>query len=48
MLQENSVALVAGKGHEEYQEVLGVKTPFSDGEQAARALARWQRVRSFG
>ena len=44
----HDVLLLAGKGHEEYQEVLGVKTPFSDGEQAARALARWQRVRSFG
>lgn len=43
----HDVLLLAGKGHEEYQEVLGVKTPFSDGEQAARALVRWQRARSF-
>jgi UDP-N-acetylmuramoyl-L-alanyl-D-glutamate--2,6-diaminopimelate ligase len=36
------VLLIAGKGHEDYQEVMGVKRPFSDLEQARRALA--QRV----
>jgi UDP-N-acetylmuramoyl-L-alanyl-D-glutamate--2,6-diaminopimelate ligase len=33
------VVLVAGKGHEDYQEVRGVKTPFSDIAQARSALA---------
>lgn len=34
------VVLIAGKGHEDYQEIRGVKTPFSDIEQARQALAR--------
>jgi UDP-N-acetylmuramyl-tripeptide synthetase len=33
------VVLLAGKGHEDYQEVQGVKHPFSDVDEAARALA---------
>jgi UDP-N-acetylmuramoyl-L-alanyl-D-glutamate--2,6-diaminopimelate ligase len=33
--------LVAGKGHESYQEIMGVKYPFSDAEAAQRALASW-------
>ena len=32
------VILVAGKGHEDYQEVVGVKQPFSDVVQAQAAL----------
>ena len=32
------VVLIAGKGHEAYQEILGEKLPFSDIEVAARAL----------
>ena len=34
------VMLVAGKGHEDYQEVAGARLPFSDLEQVAQALAR--------
>lgn len=33
------VVLLAGKGHEDYQEVMGVKRPFSDMAEAQRALA---------
>ena len=33
------VVLVAGKGHEDYQDVAGVKHPFSDATEAAAALA---------
>ena len=33
------VILLAGKGHEPYQEIGGRKLPFSDAEQAAHALA---------
>ncbi len=33
--------LVAGKGHETYQEISGVKYPFSDVEVAQRALQSW-------
>ncbi|MBL0945624.1 MAG: UDP-N-acetylmuramoyl-L-alanyl-D-glutamate--2,6-diaminopimelate ligase [Hydrogenophaga sp.] len=32
------VVLIAGKGHEDYQEIRGVKTPFADIEHARRAL----------
>jgi len=34
--------LLAGKGHETYQEILGVKHPFSDIEHAQRALDSWR------
>jgi len=33
--------LVAGKGHEDYQERNGVRAPFSDVDTAAAALAQW-------
>ena len=36
----SDVVLIAGKGHEDYQEVAGVKQPFSDIAEAERALAR--------
>jgi UDP-N-acetylmuramyl tripeptide synthase len=32
------VVLLAGKGHEAYQESAGIRTPFSDPEQARTAL----------
>lgn len=34
----SDVVLIAGKGHEETQEIAGVKLPFSDSEHAAKAL----------
>jgi UDP-N-acetylmuramyl-tripeptide synthetase len=37
------VILIAGKGHEDYQEVQGVKHPFSDAAEAAAALAQRSR-----
>lgn len=36
--QAQDVVLIAGKGHEEYQEIKGVKLPFNDIEVAIRAL----------
>jgi len=36
----NDVILLAGKGHEDYQDIGGVKHPFSDLDQAAAALAQ--------
>jgi UDP-N-acetylmuramoyl-L-alanyl-D-glutamate--2,6-diaminopimelate ligase len=36
---KNDVILLAGKGHEAYQEVMGRKLPFSDADHAALALA---------
>ena len=37
----HDVVLVAGKGHEDYQEIAGVKQPFSDRVQVAQALQAW-------
>ena len=34
------VVLIAGKGHEDYQDVMGVKRPFSDLQEAQAALQR--------
>ena len=34
----HDVVLIAGKGHEDYQDIMGVKKPFSDVEQARAAL----------
>ncbi|MEW5707641.1 MAG: UDP-N-acetylmuramoyl-L-alanyl-D-glutamate--2,6-diaminopimelate ligase [Pseudomonadota bacterium] len=36
------VVLIAGKGHEQYQEVGGERRPFSDAEVAGRALTAWR------
>ncbi len=38
----DDVVVIAGKGHEPYQEVLGQRLPFSDLEQARLALREWQ------
>jgi UDP-N-acetylmuramyl tripeptide synthase len=36
------IVLIAGKGHEDYQEIAGVKHPFSDALIAQAALAQYQ------
>lgn len=38
MARDNDVILVAGKGHEKYQEVQGVKSPFDDKEMLKKYL----------
>ena len=40
MAEPGDVVLLAGKGHEKYQIVRGVKRPFDDVEEARRALAQ--------
>jgi len=40
MAHEGDVVLLAGKGSETYQEIKGVRHPFSDREEAAKTLAR--------
>ncbi|WP_028451765.1 UDP-N-acetylmuramoyl-L-alanyl-D-glutamate--2,6-diaminopimelate ligase [Chitinilyticum aquatile] len=40
MAQAGDVILIAGKGHETYQEIQGVRHHFDDSEVAARVLAR--------
>lgn len=38
------VLLLAGKGHEDYQEIDGVRQPFSDIEEAGKALQAWEKI----
>lgn len=40
--ETHDVVLLAGKGHENYQEIRGERLPFSDLEQAEQALAAWE------
>ncbi len=40
MARPGSVVLVAGKGHEPYQEVKGVRHHFDDREEVQEALAQ--------
>lgn len=39
----NDVILIAGKGHEDYQEVAGHKHHFSDADHASAALSAWSK-----
>jgi UDP-N-acetylmuramoyl-L-alanyl-D-glutamate--2,6-diaminopimelate ligase len=43
--EENDVVLIAGKGHETYQEIAGQRRHFSDVEQARAALAKRRDAR---
>lgn len=43
--QKGDIVLVAGKGHEDYQEIAGVKYPFSDAVVAQAALASYATQR---
>ncbi len=38
----DDVLVLAGKGHEDYQEINGVRQPFSDLVEATKALAAWE------
>jgi len=40
--QQIDTVLIAGKGHEDYQEIKGVKHPFSDVTISQRVLQAWQ------
>jgi UDP-N-acetylmuramyl tripeptide synthase len=44
--EPGDVVLLAGKGHETYQEIAGVRHPFDDREVASIALAQWQAGRA--
>jgi UDP-N-acetylmuramoyl-L-alanyl-D-glutamate--2,6-diaminopimelate ligase len=46
MARAGDTVLIAGKGHEDYQEINGVKLPFSDSEVVRRALSIWSPARS--
>lgn len=41
---EHDVVLIAGKGHEAYQDIQGVKHPYSDLNEVERALTVWTRT----
>ncbi len=38
---QNDCVVIAGKGHEDYQEINGIKHPFSDQDIVTRALQKW-------
>jgi len=40
----NDLVLIAGKGHEDYQETAGIRQPFSDQEHALRVMKRRAEV----
>jgi UDP-N-acetylmuramoyl-L-alanyl-D-glutamate--2,6-diaminopimelate ligase len=40
--QAGDVVLIAGKGHEDYQDIQGVRHPFSDAAHARAALQQWR------
>ena len=40
--QVGDVVLLAGKGHEDYQEIAGVRHAFSDLDETIKALAAWE------
>ena len=40
--EADDVVLLAGKGHEDYQEIMGERLPFSDLHQASSALEKWE------
>lgn len=40
--QTGDVILLAGKGHENYQEINGLRHPFADLDEAGKALAAWE------
>ncbi|MEW6196083.1 MAG: UDP-N-acetylmuramoyl-L-alanyl-D-glutamate--2,6-diaminopimelate ligase [Bacteroidota bacterium] len=41
--EDNAVILIAGKGHENYQEINGVRKHFSDKETAIKYLEEWAK-----
>ena len=42
--QVREIVVVAGKGHEDYQEVKGKRLPFDDRDHVYRALSRWREL----
>ncbi|MCB0509735.1 MAG: UDP-N-acetylmuramoyl-L-alanyl-D-glutamate--2,6-diaminopimelate ligase, partial [Bacteroidetes bacterium] len=38
LAEDGDIVLVAGKGHEKYQDIMGVKYPFDDKEELVNAF----------
>jgi UDP-N-acetylmuramoyl-L-alanyl-D-glutamate--2,6-diaminopimelate ligase len=38
----DDIVVIAGKGHEDYQEISGVRYPFSDMQEVRAAIASWR------
>jgi UDP-N-acetylmuramoyl-L-alanyl-D-glutamate--2,6-diaminopimelate ligase len=47
MARAGDTVLIAGKGHEDYQEINGVRLPFSDSEVVRSALSIWAPARNY-
>jgi UDP-N-acetylmuramoyl-L-alanyl-D-glutamate--2,6-diaminopimelate ligase len=45
---KNSIVLIAGKGHETYQEINGIRTHFDDREVALDGLKKWKMQNKEG
>ncbi len=43
LAQTQDIILVAGKGHEDYQEIIGVKTHFDDREELRKAFLKYEK-----
>ena len=43
--EEKDTVLIAGKGHEDYQEIAGIKHHFSDAEVSQESLRQWRGAR---
>jgi UDP-N-acetylmuramyl-tripeptide synthetase len=42
LAQADDIVLLAGKGHEDYQEIKGVRMPLSDADIALEVLGKWE------
>ena len=40
MINEDSILLIAGKGHEKYQDVKGIKSYFSDKDAVLKKIGK--------
>ena len=47
MSRPGDIILIAGKGHEKYQEIKGIKHPFDDKQVLKEALEIWNRFEPY-
>ena len=46
MAKDGDIVLIAGKGHEDYQEIQGVRYPFSDRDVLREAIENKGKIRN--